>query len=199
MIQNNPEPCELAEVIYEKPLSGDFQEASFGSDLGNTLWVKFSDKNGIHEWIGKFADCGRGMRRVIKAVEPDVFFVSAGDFIYLVDATNRKTLNFFYGDQVNDAIYDPLTKCFIIADCVRLRLVEAGERVWSSKRVALDGIRDLKLKGRVVSGLALVGFEGKEKSFTFNLDTREVKCEADFSSWDKDFSSWENKQANLKK
>ena len=187
MNQNNSEPCELAEVIYEKPLSGAFVEMSFGSDKGNTLWVKFSDKDGINEWIGKFADHSGGVRRVIKAAEPDIFFVSAGCFIYLVDATNRKILNHFYGDQVCEGIYDQQSKCFIVADYVRLRLIESGKTIWASKRIALDGIRDLKIEGRTVSGLAYVGyvgFKGEEEKFTLDLDTRAVRCDVDLSSWD---------------
>lgn len=30
-----------AEVIFEKPLSGEFEEVLFGSASGNTLWVRF--------------------------------------------------------------------------------------------------------------------------------------------------------------
>jgi hypothetical protein len=81
MNQANQEPCELAEVIYEKPLSGAFEEVLFGSDRGNTLWVKFSDKNGINEWIGKFGVGGWGAGRIIKVTEPDRFLISAGGLL----------------------------------------------------------------------------------------------------------------------
>ena len=88
-----------------------------------------------------------------------------------------------------DVAYDPQSNRFVIADYVRLRLVESGKVVWTSKRIALDGIRDLKIEGRKIRGLAVTDYEGddhreKESSFTFDMDTLEVNCPVDFSSWD---------------
>jgi hypothetical protein len=185
---NNPEPCELAEIVYEKPLSGAFEEVLFGSDLGNTLWVKFSDKDGINEWIGKFGDGSRGSARcVTKIEEPDKFLVRAGGFAYLVNATSRQLLNQFCNGLVDDITYDSKMGNFIVTDGIRVRIIESGQEIWTSKRIALDGICDLKIEGRIVSGLAYVGcvgFKGDEEKFTLDLDTREVKCAVDFSSWD---------------
>lgn len=184
MNQNNPEPCELAEVVHEKPLSGAFEEVLFDSDRGNTLWVKFSDKNGINEWIGKFGTGGYSASRVTKVEEPNKFLVCAGGFAYLVDATNRKILNQFCKDNVHDVVYDSKSRYFILTDGIRIRIVESGQQIWASKRIALDGIRDLKIEGRIVSGLAEVGFKGEEETFILDLETLKVKCAVDFSSWD---------------
>ena len=189
MNQANQEPCELAEIVHKKPLSGEFEEVLFGSDSGNTLWIKFSDKEGIKEWIGKFGTGGSASVRVDKVVEPDKFLVSAGGFAYLLDATNRKLLNYHFQQFAQDVAYDPQSNRFVIADFVRLRLVESGKVVWTSKRIALDGIRDLKIEGRKIRGLAVTNYEGddhheKESSFTFDMDTLEVNCPVDFSSWD---------------
>jgi hypothetical protein len=184
MNQNNPELCELAEIVYEKPLSGTFNEISFGSDRGNTLWVKFSDRDGINEWIGKFGDGGRGVRRVTKIEEPDKFLVCSGGFAYLVNATNRLLINQFCNALVVDVVYDSKTKNFIVTDGIRIRIIESGQEIWASKRIALDGIRDLKIEGKIVSGLAEVGFKSEEEIFTLDLETLEMKCAVDFSSWD---------------
>ena len=178
------DPCELAEIVHEKPLDGVFEEKLFGSDTGNTLWVKFSDKDGVTEWIGKFGTSTSSSSRVDKVIEPDKFFISAGGFGYLVDATNRKLLNHHFEESTRDVVFDAQTNRFIVADFVRLRILDSGKVVWASERIALDGIRDLKMEGRVVRGLAVTGFEGEESVFTFNLDTFEVKCPVDFSSWD---------------
>ena len=184
MNQNNPEPCELAEVVHKKPLSGVFEEMLFGSDRGNTLWVKFSDKDGINEWVGKFGTGYYSASRVTKVAEPDTFLVCAGGFAYLVNATNRQILNKFCNECVSDVVYDSKTENFIVTDGIRIRIIKADQEIWTSKRIALDGIRDLKIEGRIVSGLAEVGFKGEEEKFTFNLDAREVKIAVDFSSWD---------------
>ncbi len=190
MSQNNPEPCELAEVIYEKPLSGAFEEVPFGSELGNTLWVKFSDKNGINEWIGKFADGKRsGSRRVKKIEEPDKFIVCAGGYAYLIDATNRSLSNQFCNDWADEIVYDSKTGNFIVSDGIRLRIIQAGKETWASKRIALAGIRELKIEGQMVSGLADVGQDNAEEKFTLDLGTHEIKCAIDLSSWD---NFWQN-------
>ena len=183
------DPCELASIVHEKPLSGAYEEKLFGSDAENTLWVKFSDKDGVEEWIGKFGTGGSSSARVDKAIEPDKFLISAGGFGYLVDATRRKLLNHHFEKFTQDVAYDSKTNRFIVADYVRLRLIEAGKVVWTSKRIALDGIRDLKIEGRVVRGLAMTDYLGadhheSESRFTFDLDTLEVSCPVDCSSWD---------------
>ena len=182
-------PCELASIVHEKPLSGAYDEKLFGSDAGNTLWVKFSDHDGVVEWIGKFGTGGSASARVDKVSEPDKFLISAGGFGYLVDATKRELLNHHSEPFTQDVAYDSKTNRFIIADCVRLRLVESGKVVWSSKRIALDGIRDLKIEGRLLKGLAMTDYVGadhteSESSFSLDLDTLEVNCPVDFSSWD---------------
>src|SRR5690242_8551790 len=128
-------PCELASIIHEKPLSGVYEEKLFGSDSGNTLWVKFSDRDEIVEWIGKFGTGGSASARVDKAIEPDKFLVSAGGFGYLVDATRRELLNHHFEPFTQDIAYDAKTNRFIIADYVRLRLIESGKVVFSSKRI----------------------------------------------------------------
>jgi hypothetical protein len=179
------DPCELAEIVHEKPLDGVFEEKLFGSDSGNTLWVKFSDKDGVTEWIGKFATGASSSSRVDKVIQPDRFFISAGGFGYLVDATNRKLLNHHFEDFTQDVVFDAQTNRFIVADFVRLRILDSGKVVWASERIALDGIRALKMEGRKVQGLAVTGFNGEESVFTFDLDTLEVKCPVDYSSWDK--------------
>jgi hypothetical protein len=58
-----PEPCELAEIIYNLPPSGDFEEQLFGSNIGSFLSIKFSDKDCINEWIGRLAFRSQGDER----------------------------------------------------------------------------------------------------------------------------------------
>jgi hypothetical protein len=184
MNRNNPEPCELAEVIHKKPLSGEYEEIIFGSDRGNTLWVLFSDKDGCGAWIGKFGTGNYTVSKVTKAFPPDKFLVSAGGFAYLIDATNRKVLNQFCEGFIHEVVYDAQENRFIITDGIRVRFIQSDKQVWASRRIALDGIRNLKIEGRILKGLAVVGFEGEEDEFTLDLDCLEIKCSVDFSSWD---------------
>ena len=173
MNQSNPEPCELAEQVFEKPLSGAFEEVLFGSDLGNTLWVKFSDKDGINEWIGKFGVGGSGAGRIVKFAEPDKFIVSAGGFVYLIDATQRKLVSQYRNDNALDIIFDIKRKSFIVADYTQLHWVEFSGKTLFSRKVSMDGIYDLKIVGNVLSGQAYKDYD-KVQKFWFDLDKFEI-------------------------
>ena len=177
MNQSNPEPCELAEQVFEKPLSGAFEEVLFGSDLGNTLWVKFSDKYGVNEWIGKFGVGGWGAARVSKVAEPDRFLVSAGGYAYLVNATDRKLINQYCEENACDVIYDIKRELLIVAGYTELRWVEFGGGILFSQKIAVDGIRDLKIEGGILSGLAYRDYgEEEEQRFWFDLNTLKILC-----------------------
>ncbi len=176
-------PIELAEIVHEKPPSGAFEEALFGSNRGNTLWVRFSDKDGTTEWIGKFG-CGvSSSMRVTKGIEPDRFMIVAGGFAYVVNATTRKLLNQHFEAFVQDIAYDPKKNHFVAGD-IRLRIIEDGREVWASHRISVDGIHSMVVEGRVLTGMTVVGYEGEEERFAFNLDSRVFVAGPDLSSWD---------------
>jgi len=174
---------DTAEIIYEKPYSGEFTEVPFGSDRENTLWVKFSDRDGIEEWIGKFGCGPKQVMRVIPAHPPDTFFINAGGFAYLLDATHRRLLNHYFDPFSDDIVYDPETGHFIAA-ATDIRIIENGEPIWTSRRIALDGISELKINGRILSGLAIVGYDEETEPFALDLDTREfIKASDLFARW----------------
>lgn len=176
-------PIEFAEIVHEKPLSGAFEEVLFGSDRGNTLWVRFSDRDGAAEWIGKFG-CGvSSSMRVTKVIEPDHFMIVAGGFAYLINASSRSLLNQHFEAFIQDIAYDPKKNHFVAAD-TRLRVIEEGREIWASKRISVDGIHSMRIEGRILSGTTVVGYEGEEDRFSFDLDSREFLSGPDFSSWD---------------
>ena len=173
MNKTNQEPCELAEIIYEKPLSGLFDEVLFGSDQGNTLWVKFSDKDGAGEWIGKFGVGGSGVGRVAKYEEPDKFAVSAGGFAYLVDATSRKLISHFKKGNIRESIFDDKRKLIIGADFTELNWIDLSGNILFSKQIAVDFISNLKVDGNLLSGFAYRNYQDEQK-FIFDLDKLKI-------------------------
>ena len=185
MNSETPNPITNAVIIYEKPPSGAFEEMLFGSDRENTLWVRFSDEDGAVEWIGKFACAldSSTVMRVTKVVEPDRFMITAGGAAYLVDATRRILLNQCCEPFVQDIAYDAEKNHFITGS-VRLNIIEEGRTIWSSKRISLDGIYDMIVEGRILSGMAVVDYEAGLEPFAFNLDSREFIYSPDFSRWD---------------
>jgi hypothetical protein len=173
---------ENAAIVHEKPLSGTFDEVLFGSDQGNTLWVRFSDGDGMSEWIGKFGFGFSTSMRVTKAVEPDRFMVVAGGAAYLVDASKRRLLNQYFDGFMQDIANDPKKNHFIAGD-VRLRIIEDGHEIWASKRISVDGIHSMAVENSVLSG-TVVGYEVEEDQFSFDLETREFISGPDYLSWD---------------
>jgi hypothetical protein len=171
---SKPEPCEIAEIIEERPLSGEFEEVLFGSDKGDTLWVKFSDKNGINEWVGKFGVRGCGTARVIRIDEPDLFIVALRSHAYLVNATHRKLIHEYQNDNALDITYDAKRKTLIVADHTDLHWVQFGGRTLFSRKISVDGIRELMIEGNILSGLGYANYDGEEKRFTFDLDQLKI-------------------------
>lgn len=174
MNQVNQELCELAEVIYEKPLSGVFDELLFGSDKGNTLWVKFSDKDGINEWIGKFEIRGARSPNVSKYEEPDKFLISECDLVYLVDATNRKLIGHFKNERIRESVFDIKRKRIIGADYTHLHGIDLSGKIMFSKQIAVDWISELKIENNTLTGLACRDYGGEEQRFLFDLDTLKI-------------------------
>jgi hypothetical protein len=172
METDHPEPCVAPELVFEKPLSGEFPEVLFGSALGNTLWVRFSDTLQMEEWIGKF-DCGNfGGNKVTKIAEPDKFFICAGGWFYFVNATAQKlTEEPYRNEHVHDAVFDPASGGVLTADWSSISLIKSGAIEWSV-RIAADGIRNLKLERNSLRGLGEFDHDGSEREFTLDLETK---------------------------
>lgn len=161
-----------AEMIFEKPLSGEFDEVQFGPDRGNTLWIQFGDSESATVWIGKFG-CGQSQAmRVSPARRPGWYFVVAGGFAYVIDATHRTLINHYLSPWIQDVAFDPQAEDFIAAD-TDLRVIHGGKEVWRSDRISIDWIHSLRIEGRLLHGMAIVGYQDEEAPFVFDLDTRQ--------------------------
>jgi len=182
-MSSNSEAIERAEIVHEKPVSGEFKEVLFGSDIGNTLWIKFTDRDGIEEWVGKFGVGTSATMRVTRVIEPDQFLVVAGGFAYLVNATTRTLLNHYFAPYVTDIAYDSVRDEFIGGD-VFLRIIRDNEQIWRSNRIASDGINHMKIDGRILYGMAVTGLQGEEEPFEFDLDHRSFRLRPHYSPWD---------------
>ena len=180
------EPLEYAEILHEKPLSGEFTEHLFGTDHGNLLWVRLHDANGEKVWIAKFACGSANEMRVTKIAEPDKFLVFAGGYSYVLDATRSVVLNESFDDLAKATLYHPQWNYFITTDGLRINITSYNQTRWSTPRIALDGISNLKLEYRTVHGLAVTGFNGEQEPFTLDLISHKVTCATDYSTWDND-------------
>ncbi len=163
---------DTAQMIFEKPQSGEFDEVHFGFDRGNTLWIQFSDSESATVWIGKFG-CGESQAmRVTPAGRPGWYLVVAGGFAYVLDATHRKLITHYLSPWIQAVAFDPQTNDFIAAD-TDLRIIHDGKEVWRSHRVSIDWIHSLRIEGRLLHGMAIVGYQDEEAPFIFDLNVRE--------------------------
>jgi hypothetical protein len=175
MINNQQTYCERAEIAFEKPLSGQFEEVLFGSASGNTLWIRFFDPLEVVEWIGKF-DCGEfGGNKVTKIAEPDRFLVCAGGWVYIVDGTKRKLLEEPLRENwILDAVYDPVSGGILAAGWSKISLIKAGTKIWAVS-MGTYGIRNLEWQGKVLKGLGEFDYDGSEREFILDLETKKIK------------------------
>lgn len=104
-------------------------------------------------WVGNFQ---RGLNFFDEALEhPDgsSVIVVAGGECYIVDVENRK-LKETFGGMVETLIRVPEKNVVIFGSCVDFEAIGASGCAWQSRRISLDGIRDLKLKGDTLTGEA---------------------------------------------
>jgi hypothetical protein len=92
----------------------------------------------------------------------------------LVDATNRKLVSQYCEQKARDITYDSKRKLLIVADYTQLHWIEFGNKILFSRKIAVDGIRDLKIDGNILSGLAISNYGGEEKRFRFDLEALKI-------------------------
>jgi hypothetical protein len=93
---------------------------------------------------------------------------------YLVDATNRKLINVYQNNNALDVTYDDKRKTLIVADYTHLHWVEFGGKTLISRRISVDGIRELMIEGNILSGLGFPNYGSEEKRFAFDLDKLKI-------------------------
>ncbi len=124
-------------------------------------------------WVGNFQ---RGLTSFDKVlVHPDgsSVVVVAGGECYIFDIENQKLKDNFGGD-FSLVIPVPEKNILILGSCIDFEAVGTSGRIWQSRRISLDGIRNLKLVGDTLTGEAW-SFEDIWIPFSLDVNTGKHK------------------------
>lgn len=136
-------------LLPAPPLSGEFDEVRFGTS-GDFTWVLFGEDT-ANPWVGAFQDGEFGKTAAFSTSRQDEYFVVACGRGYFVSA-ERKVLSSFDEYDLRDALPLLSDGRVIANDSTDLFVLGAGGLVWTSGRVAWDGIELLSVSRDQVSG-----------------------------------------------
>jgi hypothetical protein len=125
-------------------------------------------------WIGNFQ---RGMGSLNDVfLHPNgrtIIVISSGQ-AYEINPTDRK-LKGHFGACISCAIQDAPSQLLIFADLTHLWAFDDKGKRWESKRVSMDGIRNLKIERDSVLGESMDPASEKWNKFSVSLQTGKMK------------------------
>lgn len=134
------------------------------------LVVEFKPK-GLPDWIGNFQRGGTNQDYIVEHPNSDYCFVIAGGNGYVVDMNNRKLIEKF-GEILKGFIVTEKKSEVIHNNSTDLIAYGAQGQLWQTKRLAWDGIRNMKLQDQYIYGEAL-DVDDHWVPFRVNLKTGE--------------------------
>jgi hypothetical protein len=136
--------------------------------------VPFFKKDGT-SWVGNFGPGSTKIAGLYPLAQKDMCLVFAHGIAYIVNTESQKLLKSF-GYGYEQFIYAP-TGAMILSDSTTITSVDTSGNVWHSERISWDGIKDLKLEGKIVAGLSYdpLNKEVEWVPFSLNLETKELK------------------------
>jgi hypothetical protein len=137
--------------------------------------VRFYKPDGT-EWVANFKPGWSKLNRVFDFPQHNRTIVVAGGLGYLMKTDSEKPLETF-GLAIEDII-EIENRSLVFEDSISIIIIdgEAGE-MWTSKRISIDGFKDLKLIGDVLYGLSYDPTNSQDPwtKFSLNLKTKEIK------------------------
>ena len=160
------------EILTNIPESGSIDEVRFDA-FGDCTWVKFVDADCI-EWVGVF---GQGWGGGVDACQNSsgAAFVLSGGQGYVVDINSRKLISKTECDYLKKVISCDEENIFVAATDTDLRVYSDAELIFSTERIASDGVNLSTFNNGVLAG-EVWGFD-KWYPFTFDTTKRTYKCD----------------------
>jgi len=160
-----------SEILKNIPESGSFEEVRFDA-FGGCTWVKFQDSEYI-DWLGVFG-YGWGGGAAIANNSNGVSFVLSNGQGYIVDINSRKLLHKTECDYLKLSIACTSQGFFVTATDVELYVYDQNGLLFTTKRIASDGIVLNECNNGKVSG-RVYGFD-KWYPFSLKIKNQEYKC-----------------------
>ncbi|UUV21131.1 hypothetical protein [Paenimyroides aestuarii] len=136
--------------------------------------VKFYNKDGTN-WIANFKPGWTNYYDVFDYPKFNIVIVIAGGFVYVMSPENKKPIVSYelgveYALKHND-------ENLIFSDSEKIFDYNIYENsLWCSKRLSVDGIKDLKIQDNVLFGKTYDLCDTEQwQDFSINLDTKEIK------------------------
>lgn len=135
--------------------------------------VRFFRNNGTN-WVANFKPGWTNFNQVYEIENQTNLIVIAGGTLYLMNPENEKPLD-VYGVGIERAFKSEQNQ-IILQDQTDLTIIEKNGEYWTTERISYDGIKELKINGNIVSGLAYVPTSDDDLwlEFTLNLENRKV-------------------------
>ena len=159
-----------AQILGYPPISGEYPEVQFDV-FGDSLWVKFIDDD-LSEWCGIFGSEQPGKNIVLTNNGSGRAFVVARSLCYWVNVQARSCLGRTKLFSVQSAIWPEDLSFAVVGNWTNMYFVDASGIIWTSKRIALDGIMLDQYSKGIVSGRLDIG--GEERHFTLDILAKEI-------------------------
>jgi len=162
-----------AEILKNRPLSGEFEEVNFGKS-NHSLWVKFTDDEFI-EWLGKF-DIGWKNGFGIFEEKTNEPVILAGGILYKVDVKRRKLIFSTEENDIQGAIFYEKKDKIIANNDFKISIYSIdGKLEFSTERVSVGGIIFDKIENEIVFG-RLNDLPEQWNQFTFDVEKRKFNA-----------------------
>lgn len=129
--------------------------------------VKFFRTDGT-EWVGNFEKSYTDLKGVYTLPETANLLVIAGGICYMMNPDSTVPLSDFGYNYV--VAIEIENSRLLLHDENKLTIVETDGRYWDSDRISFDGIKDVKITGNIVTGLAYNPMEDADEWVQFSYD-----------------------------
>jgi hypothetical protein len=165
------------EILESLPVYGPMYISITGNDepyYSQGFAVRFCKSNGS-DWVANFKPGWTGFNAVYDLERDNNILVIAGGTCYLMDAENEKPKETFGVGYVS--AIKTFDGRIILQDLTDLTIIEPNGEHWHTERISWDGIKDLKLDGKLVIGLSFDPIDDQKKwvEFIVDLEKRNIK------------------------
>ncbi|MDG4715063.1 hypothetical protein [Winogradskyella marincola] len=136
--------------------------------------IRFYKSDG-EDWVANFQTGWTEFNYVHEFETNPNILVVAGGTCYLMNPNKKEPINVF-GVGFQNYLKTESNQ-IVLQDLTDLTVVEPNADYWRTERISWDGIKDLKLNGKFVTGLSYDPMNSKEEwvEFIVDLENREVK------------------------
>ena len=149
-------------------VAGDGDEAYYSQGFT----VKFVKENNS-EWVANFKPGWTQLNEVFEFDNTTNLLVIAGGICYVMNPNETKPISVF-GAGFETVIKTPDGR-LILQGMVDITVVEKNGDHWHTERISWDGLKDLKIEGKMLTGLSYDPMNRHEEWVKFALDIETKK------------------------